>query len=114
MVDIGKLAKKAKNIVDKHGDKIATGVDKATDFVDEKSKGKYHDKLEKVDELALKLDKAPKPEPRADEPARFRLRAKWGGGRPSRRAPTQGLARAASARHRGGTWRTGSTRSCHW
>jgi len=63
MVDIGKLAKKAKGLVDKRGDKIAAGIDKATDFVDEKSKGKYHDKLEKVDEMAQKLDKTQKPDP---------------------------------------------------
>jgi hypothetical protein len=70
MVDIGRLAKRAKKVMEKQGDKIAGGVDKATDFVDKKSKGKYHDKLEKVDELAQKLDKAKKDEPPAgEEPA---------------------------------------------
>ena len=61
MVQIGKLAKRAKDVIDKRGDKIAGGIDKATDFVDKKSKGKFHDKLEKVDELAKKLDKTEKP-----------------------------------------------------
>lgn len=43
------LFNKAKQLADKHGDKIAKGVDKATDLVDKKTKGKYHDKLDKVD-----------------------------------------------------------------
>jgi hypothetical protein len=60
MVDLGKLTKKAKGIIDKQGDKIAAGVDKATDAVDKKTKGKYRDKLDKVDELAEKLDKSKK------------------------------------------------------
>ena len=66
MVDIGKFAKKAKDLVDKRGDKIAAGVDKATDFVDKKSKGKYHDKLEKVDQMAQKLDKKQQAAPAAE------------------------------------------------
>ena len=57
MVDIGKLAKQAKDLADKRGDKIAAGVDKVTDLVDKKSKGKHRDKLEKLDGLARKLDK---------------------------------------------------------
>ena len=67
MVDVGKFAKRAKNVLDKRGDKIAAGVDKATDFVDKKSKGKYREKLEKVDEMAKKLDKTKKDEPPAEE-----------------------------------------------
>ncbi len=56
-MNIGKLAKQAKKIVDKSGDKIAAGVDKATDKIDKKTGGKYHDKLEKVDGLASKPEK---------------------------------------------------------
>lgn len=37
--------------------KIAGGVDKATDLVDKATKGKFHDKLEKVDEAAAKIGK---------------------------------------------------------
>jgi hypothetical protein len=55
--NLNKLADKAKDVADKSGDKIAAGVDKVTDKIDEKTGGKYHDKLEKVDELASKLDK---------------------------------------------------------
>jgi hypothetical protein len=55
--NLGKIADKAKDVVEKSGDKIAEGVDKATDVIDKKTGGKYHDKLEKVDELAQKLDK---------------------------------------------------------
>jgi MT0933-like antitoxin protein len=62
MVDFGKLAKKAKGLADTQGDKISSAVSKSTDFVDKKTKGKYSDKLEKVDEAAKKLDKrAPGP-----------------------------------------------------
>ena len=67
MVDFGKLAKKAKKLVDEKGDKIAAGVDKATDLVDGKTKGKYHDKLEKLDSAAENLDKS-KSKPKQAEP----------------------------------------------
>jgi hypothetical protein len=62
MVNLGKLAKKAKDIADKQGDKISGAVDKATDMVDKKTKGKYSDKLDKVDKMAAKLDKTKKPD----------------------------------------------------
>lgn len=52
-----KLVDKAGDVVEKSGDKIAAGVDKATDIIDNKTGGKFHDKLEKVDNLAAKLDK---------------------------------------------------------
>jgi hypothetical protein len=55
--NLGKIAGKAKVVAEKSGDKIASGVDKATDKLDKKTGGKYHDKLEKVDNLASKLDK---------------------------------------------------------
>ena len=55
--NLGKIAGKAKVVAEKSGDKIASGVDKATDKIDKKTGGKYHDKLEKVDNLASKLDK---------------------------------------------------------
>ncbi|MPZ61047.1 MAG: antitoxin [Propionibacteriales bacterium] len=32
---------------DKHGDKAAEGVEKAGQFIDEKTGGKYHDKIDK-------------------------------------------------------------------
>jgi hypothetical protein len=67
MVNLGKLAKRAKNLADKQGDKIAGAVDKATDAVDKKTKGKYSEKLDKVDQLAKKLDKTAKSDPTADE-----------------------------------------------
>ena len=55
--NLGKIAGKAKVVAEKSGDKSASGVDKATDKLDKKTGGKYHDKLEKVDKLASKLDK---------------------------------------------------------
>lgn len=56
-MNIGKLSKTVKKVVDTKGDKIAAGVEKATDLVDKKTNGKYRDKLDKVDEAAQKLDK---------------------------------------------------------
>lgn len=56
-MDLKKLTKQVNKVVDKAGDKIAAGVDKATDVADKKTKGRYHDKLEKLDGLAQKLDK---------------------------------------------------------
>jgi hypothetical protein len=58
--DLKKVTSMAKDLVDKSGDKIASGVDKATDKIDEKTKGKYRDKLDKVDAAAQKLDKTAK------------------------------------------------------
>jgi hypothetical protein len=59
--NLSKITSKAKDLVDKNGDKIAGGVDKVTNKIDAKTKGKYHDKLEKVDAAAAKLDKSAKP-----------------------------------------------------
>lgn len=52
-----KVADKVGDVLEKSGEKIVAGVDKTTDFIDDKTKGKYHDKLEKVDGLAGKLDR---------------------------------------------------------
>jgi hypothetical protein len=46
---------KAKDLMESQGDKIAEGVDKATDVVDDKTGGKYADHLDKVDDMADKL-----------------------------------------------------------
>ena len=46
---------KAKRLAEKNAAKIAQGVDKATDTVNKKTKGKYADKLQKVDEAAHKF-----------------------------------------------------------
>lgn len=56
-VKLNRLARMAKELVDKNGDKIAAGVNKATDLVDKKTKGKHHQKLVKIDDMARKLDK---------------------------------------------------------
>ncbi len=47
--------KKVKDIAESQGDKIADGVDKATDMIDDKTDGKFSDQLEKVDDMADKL-----------------------------------------------------------
>jgi MT0933-like antitoxin protein len=65
--NLTKFAGKAKDVAEKSGDKIASGVDKATDVLDKKTGGKHHDKLEKIDNLASKLDKKSEPAPDAAE-----------------------------------------------
>ena len=45
----------AKKFAMKNKEKIAAGVDKATDTIDKKTHGKYHDKLEKVDGATAKF-----------------------------------------------------------
>jgi len=42
---LDKARAKLTDAVDKHGDKIAGGIDKAADAVDKKTKGKHHDKI---------------------------------------------------------------------
>jgi hypothetical protein len=46
------LFDKIKAAAGEHGDKIAEGVDKATDAIDDKTGGKFSDHLDKVDDLA--------------------------------------------------------------
>lgn len=43
---------KAKDALSEHGDKLAPGVDKAGDILDEKTGGKYADKVDQGQELA--------------------------------------------------------------
>ena len=50
----------AKKFAMKNKEKIAAGVDKATDVIDKKTKGKHHDKLEKADAAAAKFAGKPK------------------------------------------------------
>lgn len=44
---VGQARTKASEAVDKHGPKIADGIDKAGAFADQKTKGKYSDKIAK-------------------------------------------------------------------
>jgi hypothetical protein len=44
---LDKIKAQAKDAVDKHGDKIATGVDKAGEAIDKKTGGKHHDNIVK-------------------------------------------------------------------
>lgn len=59
---LDKFKGKAVDAVDKHGDKISGGLDKAGDMLDKRTKGKYTDKIQsgraKVDEGMTKLDKS--------------------------------------------------------
>jgi len=49
------IFKRSKSTAEQHGDKIADGVDKATDVADDKTGGKYTEHLDKADEAADKL-----------------------------------------------------------
>jgi uncharacterized protein YjbJ (UPF0337 family) len=52
------LKKKATEVVDDNSDKIHSGIDKAGDLVDDKTKGKYSDKIDQAKDAAEKgLDK---------------------------------------------------------
>lgn len=46
---------KIKQMMDKNKSKVAEGVDKATDVIDDKTGGKHTEKLQKVDEAADKF-----------------------------------------------------------
>jgi hypothetical protein len=50
----------AKQFALKNKERIAAGVEKATDTIDKKTHGKYHDKLEKVDGATAKFAAKPK------------------------------------------------------
>ena len=49
------LFDKAKKLAEGNKDKIADGVDKATDIADDKTGGKFTEQLDKVDEAAEKF-----------------------------------------------------------
>jgi len=49
---LDKAKQAAQKAVDKSGDKVGDAIDKGTDFVDAKSKGKHTDKLDAVGEKA--------------------------------------------------------------
>ncbi|MBM7516337.1 antitoxin [Nocardioides nitrophenolicus] len=66
------VTEKVGEAVDKHGDKIESGLDKAAGFVDDKTGGKYHDKIEnatgKAKDALGKLDDGDDTPPPADAP----------------------------------------------
>ncbi|MGH9117207.1 MAG: Rv0909 family putative TA system antitoxin [Acidimicrobiales bacterium] len=49
------LAEKGKNLIAEHGNKVTEGIDKAADFVDEKTGGKHTDKIETAADKAKDL-----------------------------------------------------------
>lgn len=51
----GDVEDKASELVGEHGDKIHEGIEKAADFADEKTKGKYSEKIDKVEQQASDL-----------------------------------------------------------
>ena len=46
---------KAKDLLAQNADKVGTAIDKAGEFVDDKTKGKYTDTIHKVQEEAKKV-----------------------------------------------------------
>ena len=73
---LDKLRSKATEAVDKHGDKISGGLDKAGEFVDKKTGGKHHDRIERaksttgdaLDKLDGKNDDIPDDRPPTSPP----------------------------------------------
>ncbi|MFE7796413.1 antitoxin [Nocardia sp. NPDC057440] len=59
------LVGKGKDAASKNAGKINEAVDKAGDFIDEKTKGKYSDKIEKGKEAAKKVVPPEQPGPQA-------------------------------------------------
>ena len=64
---------KAVEAVDGHGSQIKDGIDKAGAFVDQKTKGKYSDKIamgtKKAGEAVVKIDKDADAKPGSGQPA---------------------------------------------
>lgn len=58
------LLDKAKDLLSQNADKVETAIDKAGEFVDEKTQGKYSDTIHKVQEEAKK---AANPEAKGDQ-----------------------------------------------
>ena len=55
---LDKFRAKAKDAVDQHGDKISDGIDRAAKMADEKTKGKYSDKIDTAQQKSKEaLDK---------------------------------------------------------
>lgn len=57
--NLGELKEKAQDLADEHGDAIKSGLDKAGDFVDDRTGGKYSDHIDtgvdKAQDLVEKL-----------------------------------------------------------
>jgi len=49
------LLDKAKNLLSQNADKVEMAIDKAGEFVDDKTQGKYSDTIHKVQEQAKKV-----------------------------------------------------------
>jgi len=49
------ILEKAKDLLAQNADKVGTAIDKAGEFVDEKTQGKYSDTIHKVQEEAKKV-----------------------------------------------------------
>ena len=53
--DLGKLKDKAEEIAEDHGDKIADGLEKAGDLIDEKTDGKHSEQIDTGVDKAQRL-----------------------------------------------------------
>ena len=54
-MDLGSLGDKAKGLLDEHADKVDDAVDKVAEVVDEKTGGKYTDRINNAAEKAKDL-----------------------------------------------------------
>ena len=59
---------KAKDLLAQNADKVETAIDKAGEFVDDKTRGKYSDTIHKVQDQAKKASKGPQPGDQSDQP----------------------------------------------
>ncbi|MFF5971583.1 antitoxin [Streptomyces sp. NPDC012769] len=74
---LGPAKEKVSDLAKEHGDKVEHGLDKAARMVDEKTKGKYSDKIESgtgkakgaIERLAHKDEGTPPPPPPASPPS---------------------------------------------
>lgn len=74
---LDRFKRKAETVVDEHGDKIGEGLDKAADFADDKTGGKYSEKIEAgaekakdtLDSLDGKNDDIPDEQPTTTAPS---------------------------------------------
>ena len=58
---------KVKGLLSQNSDKVDAAIDKAGDFVDDKTQGKYSDTIHKVQEEAKKATKGPDNVAKGDE-----------------------------------------------
>ena len=81
---------KAKDLLSQNADKVETAIDKAGEFVDDKTQGKYSDTIHKVQDEAKKVagsadtgdDSRTEPWRNSPDPSTYRCLPRWPGSTP--------------------------------